>query len=104
MSMQLDKIMEAEKKVQKDIEKANLKKEQLIEIAIENATEEANRIHQETETKIQQLLEDKKQRLQEIDEKLQNVVKLENEKIVNKVTKKVTQIAKDIYKEAVGND
>ena len=102
MKAQLDRIMKAEKKAQKDLDKARTKREELVDTAITKATEEANLIKQEMEEKIQTLIANKKDRLAEIEEQLQNVVKLENEKIVNKVSNKVARIADNIYKEAIG--
>lgn len=102
MKAQLDRIMKAEKKAQKDLDKARIKREELVDTAITKATEEANLIKQEMEEKIQTLIANKKERLAEIEEQLQNVVKLENEKIVNKVSNKVARIADNIYKEAIG--
>lgn len=104
MKTDLEKVVMAERKVREDIKQAQLKKSQLIASAIEEGTIEANQRAEETEAKILEKIEENKQRIHEIDEKLQNVVKLENDKIVKKVSAKIEQITEQIYKEALSND
>lgn len=104
MSTQLDKIVSAELKAQKQLEKANLEYENIVDTAIVDATTKANEIKKQLSAKIVELEENKKAKLAELDEKLNNVVKIENEKIVKKVSAKVDDIAEKIYKEAIGND
>ena len=104
MKTELEKVVKAERKVSEDIKNAQMKKNELIAAAIEEGTIEANKTAEETEAKILGEIEENKQQIHEIDEKLQNVVKLENDKIVKKVSAKIEQITEQIYKEALSND
>ncbi|HHW79862.1 MAG TPA: hypothetical protein GX742_03545 [Acholeplasmataceae bacterium] len=104
MAAQLESVIKAERTVKQKIAKAQEKRTELITKAIEEGTLEANRIHDETEALIEQKIEENNQQIDEIDEKLQNVVMLENEKIIKKVSAKIEQITEQIYKEALSND
>ncbi|MDY0277636.1 MAG: hypothetical protein RBQ97_06095 [Acholeplasma sp.] len=101
MAEQLDRIIEAEKKIQKAFSNAKIKGEKIVEDAIEKATLDEEKLHHDAEEKIQEIISAKKIKLAEIDEQLQNVVKKENEKIVKKISKKTDVIAEDIFKEVM---
>lgn len=104
MTEQFDKIIKAERKIKEEIAKANLQKEELLASALEEGTIEANKIKEETDTKIKEKLAEKKQKLSETDEKIQNVVKEEEEKIAKKVSTKTDKIIDKIFKEALNDD
>ncbi|HHT55196.1 MAG TPA: hypothetical protein GX012_01390 [Acholeplasma sp.] len=104
MTEQFDKIIKAERKIKEEIAKANLQKEELLASALDEGTIEANKIHEETDTKIKEKLAEKKQKLSETDEKIQNVVKEEEEKIAKKVSTKTDKIIDKIFKEALNDD
>lgn len=104
MAAQLENVVKAERKVKDKIAKAQAEKAQLVLKAIEEGTDEANNIHDKTDALIQTKIAENKERINEIDEKLQNVVKLENDKMVEKVSAKIKQITEQIYKEALSND
>lgn len=101
MATNLDKIMEAERLIQKDIAEANIKAEALIDEAIEEATIKANELNVEAEHNVKQLFKGRKARMHDIDLELETVVKRENEKIVSKVSKKKKTIVDRIYKEMI---
>lgn len=104
MTEQFDKIIKAERKIKEEIAKANLQKEELLASALDEGTIEANKINEETDTKIKEKLAEKKQKLSETDEKIQNVVKEEEEKIAKKVSTKTDKIIDKIFKEALNDD
>lgn len=104
MTEQFDKIIKAERKIKEQIAKANLEKEKLLASALDEGTLEANKIHEETDAKIKEKLAEKKLKLNETDEKLQNVVKKEEEKIAKKVSTKTDKIIEKIFKEALNDD
>lgn len=104
MTEQFDKIIKAERKIKEQIAKANLEKEELLASALDEGTLEANKIHEETDAKIKEKLAEKKLKLNETDEKLQNVVKKEEEKIAKKVSTKTDKIIEKIFKEALNDD
>lgn len=104
MTEQFDKIIKAERKIKEQIAKANLQKEELLASALDEGTLEANKIHEETDAKIKEKLAEKKLKLNETDEKLQNVVKKEEEKIAKKVSTKTDKIIEKIFKEALNDD
>jgi len=104
LTEQFDKIIKAERKIKEEIAKANLQKEELLASALDEGTIEANKIHEETDTKIKEKLAEKKQKLSETDEKIQNVVKEEEEKIAKKVSTKTDKIIDKIFKEALNDD
>lgn len=104
MTEQFDKIIKAERKIKEQMAKANLQKEELLASALDEGTVEANKIHEETDAKIKEKLAEKKLKLNETDEKLQNVVKKEEEKIAKKVSTKTDKIIEKIFKEALNDD
>jgi len=104
LTEQFDKIIKAERKIKEEIAKANLQKEELLASALDEGTIEANKINEETDTKIKEKLAEKKQKLSETDEKIQNVVKEEEEKIAKKVSTKTDKIIDKIFKEALNDD
>jgi len=104
LTEQFDKIIKAERKIKEQIAKANLEKEKLLASALDEGTLEANKIHEETDAKIKEKLAEKKLKLNETDEKLQNVVKKEEEKIAKKVSTKTDKIIEKIFKEALNDD
>lgn len=104
MSKKLDEIISAELKIQKDIEKAQLLKEEMIEKKVEEGLLEANQIEEKTEKVIEELLLGKKERLTEINSKLYNIVKIENDKMIEQVSTKIKDVIEEIYKEALKND
>lgn len=104
MTEQFDKIIKAERKIKEQIAKANLQKEELLASALDEGTLEANKINEETDAKIKEKLAEKKLKLNETDEKLQNVVKKEEEKIAKKVSTKTDKIIEKIFKEALNDD
>lgn len=104
MTEQFDKIIKAERKIKEQMAKANLQKEELLASALDEGTLEANKIHEETDAKIKEKLAEKKLKLNETDEKLQNVVKKEKEKIAKKVSTKTDKIIEKIFKEALNDD
>lgn len=104
MTEQFDKIIKAERKIKEQIAKANLQKEEFLASALDEGTLEANKINEETDAKIKEKLAEKKLKLNETDEKLQNVVKKEEEKIAKKVSTKTDKIIEKIFKEALNDD
>lgn len=104
MTEQFDKIIKAERKIKEQMAKANLQKEELLASALDEGTLEANKINEETDAKIKEKLAEKKLKLNETDEKLQNVVKKEEEKIAKKVSTKTDKIIEKIFKEALNDD
>ena len=60
MTEQFDKIIKAERKIKEEIAKANLQKEELLASALDEGTIEANKINEETDTKIKEKLAEKK--------------------------------------------
>ena len=59
MTEQFDKIIKAERKIKEEIAKANLQKEELLASALDEGTIEANKINEETDTKIKEKLAEK---------------------------------------------
>ncbi len=104
MAAQLEQVIKAERVVKQKIADAKAKSEALLQKAIEEGTDEANKVNTETEALIQGKIDENINRINEIDEKLQNVVKLENDKMIEKVSAKIKQITDQIYKEAISND
>lgn len=104
MAEQFDKIIKAERQIKNKIEQAYNKRDALLAKALEEGTIEANKIKEQTDNKIQEILLDKKTKLAETDEKLANVVKKEEEKIAKKVSTKTNKIVEQIFKEALSDD
>lgn len=102
--MKFESLVEIERKIKDKLSQAYKKREQLINEAIEEGTNEANKIHEEADILIAKKLQDKKDKLLETDQKLLNVVKKKEEKITNLVKGKTDGIVEEIFKEALNDD